>query len=125
MEEWHRVTRLDHVNVTTPAELEEDVLKWYEDVLGLERIKKPEGTREQGGWFRVGNEEVHISVDEHNPPQSAHFGLVVDDFQALVSRLREAGCHIEQAREIPGRHRCYTRDPAGNQIEFMAFDVDA
>ena len=125
VEEWHRVVRLDHVNVTTPKELEEEVLVWYEDVLGLERLEKPEGTRHAGAWFAVGNEQVHVSVDEHNPPQSAHFGLVVDDFDALVKRLRAANCHIEQAREIPGRHRCFTRDPAGNSIEFMAFDEPA
>jgi catechol 2,3-dioxygenase-like lactoylglutathione lyase family enzyme len=122
VEEWHRITGLDHVNVTTPEELEEEVLTWYQDVLGLERVDKPGGTRSAGGWFQVGSQQVHVSVDAHNPPQSAHFGLVVDDFPALVSRLREAGCHIEQAREIPGRHRCFTRDPAGNRIEFMAFD---
>ena len=125
MEEWHRVVRLDHVNVTTPSELEADVLRWYEEVIGLERLPKPAGTRDAGGWFRVGDQEVHVSIDEHNPPEAAHFGLVVDDFAALVERLRAAGCHIEQAREIPGRHRCFTRDPAGNSIEFMAFDVDA
>jgi catechol 2,3-dioxygenase-like lactoylglutathione lyase family enzyme len=125
VEEWHRVVRLDHVNVTTPAELEAEVLRWYEEVIGLEKLEKPAGTREAGGWFKVGDQQVHVSVDEHNPPQSSHFGLVVDDFAALVERLRVAGCHIEQAREIPGRHRCFTRDPAGNSIEFMAFDVDA
>jgi catechol 2,3-dioxygenase-like lactoylglutathione lyase family enzyme len=123
VEEWHSVVRLDHVNVTTPVELEDDVLAWYQDVLGLERLEKPDGTRSEGGWFRVGDQQVHVSVDEHNPPQSAHFGLVVEDFDALVTRLRAAGCHIEQARTIPGRHRCFTRDPAGNSIEFMAFDA--
>jgi catechol 2,3-dioxygenase-like lactoylglutathione lyase family enzyme len=88
-------------------------------------LEKPGGTRAAGGWFQVGAEQVHVSVDEHNPPQSAHFGLVVEDFDALVARLRAAGCHIEQApREIPGRHRCFTRDPAGNRIEFMAFDEE-
>lgn len=122
MEEWRRITGLDHVNVTTPEELEQEVLAWYQDVLGLERMDEPGGTRAAGGWFHAGAQQVHISVDAHNPPQSAHFGLVVDDFEALVARLREAGCHIEQARDIPGRHRCFTRDPAGNRVEFMAFD---
>lgn len=122
MEEWHRVIGLDHVNVTVPEELETEVVEWYADVLGLERLDKPVGTRAAGAWFAAGDQQLHISVDEHNPPQSAHYGLVVDEFEALVTRLRSAGCHIEQARDIPGRHRCFTRDPAGNRIEFMAFD---
>jgi predicted enzyme related to lactoylglutathione lyase len=61
-------------------------------------------------------------LDEHNPPKTAHFCLVVDDFQSAVDRLRESGCHVEQAMPIPGRHRFYTRDPAGNRIEIMSYD---
>ena len=114
--------RLDHVNITTPEELEEDVVEWYENCLGLEKISKPGGTREAGAWFKIGEAEVHVSPDEHNPHKEAHFCLQVNDFQATVERLREAGCHIEQAGEIPGRHRLFTRDPAGNRVELMSFD---
>lgn len=112
---------LDHVNVTTPEELENEVTAWYSDCLGLERLEKPEGTHEGGAWFRAGDHEIHVSLDEHNPPKKAHFGLVVDDYEAIIDRLRAASCHIEQAREIPGRRRFYTRDPAGNRIEIINF----
>jgi catechol 2,3-dioxygenase-like lactoylglutathione lyase family enzyme len=115
------ILQLDHVNVTCPEEFEVDVVAWYRDVLGLAEIPKPEGTRGSGAWFKAGSQEIHVSIDEHNPPKTAHFGLVVDDFSALVGRLRDAGCHIEQAGEIPGRHRFYSRDPAGNRIEFINF----
>jgi catechol 2,3-dioxygenase-like lactoylglutathione lyase family enzyme len=113
---------LDHVNVTSPEELEDEVKTWYRDTLGMEPIDKPSGTRDGGAWFRAGDHEVHVSIDEHNPPKTAHFGLVVQGYDAIIERLRAAGCHIEQAREIPGRHRFYTRDPAGNRIEIMSFD---
>ena len=112
---------LDHVAVTTPVELEAEVVEWYGDCLGLERIEKPEGARPAGAWFSAGGREIHVSVDEHNPPKHAHFGLVVDDLDALVQRLREAGVHIEQARPITGRRRLYTRDPAGNRIELASY----
>ena len=114
------IGRIDHVNITTPAELADDVLGWYEGCLGLKRIPKPEGTRDSGGWFQVGDVELHISVDEHNPPHEAHYALTVDDFDALVESLRAAGCHLEQARPIPGRRRVFTRDPAGNGIEILS-----
>lgn len=113
---------LDHVNVTTPKELEEEVVTWYRETLGLEQLDKPEGTHNAGAWFRAGDHEVHISHDEHNPPRVAHFGIVVDNYGAVIEQLRAAGCHIEQASEIPGRHRFFTRDPAGNSIEIMSFD---
>jgi catechol 2,3-dioxygenase-like lactoylglutathione lyase family enzyme len=112
-----RVLALDHVNVTAPQELEQEVVEWYEKCLGLPRIDKPEGTRPSGAWFRLGTQQLHVSVDEHNPHQMAHLGVVVNDFETVVERLRGAGCHIEQASTIPGRRRFYTRDPAGNRIE--------
>jgi catechol 2,3-dioxygenase-like lactoylglutathione lyase family enzyme len=117
-----RFVALDHVNVTTPQELEEEVLTWYRSCLGLEQLEKPKGTRDAGAWFQAGDHEIHISIDEHNPPRVAHFGIVVDDYGAVIEQLRNAGCHIEQAREIVGRHRFYTRDPAGNRIEIIKFD---
>ncbi len=116
------VVRVDHVQVTAPDELVEETCEWYRTCLELEEITKPEGTRPKGAWFRAGDQEVHVSVDEHNPHKTAHFGVVVRDFQAAIDRLRGAGCHIEQASTIPGRHRCYTRDPAGNRIEIASFD---
>lgn len=119
------VVGVDHVAVTAPEELEAEVVGWYEDVFGLERVDKPEGTRVKGAWFRAGDVQVHITIDEHNPPKIAHFALVVTDPQAAIERLRDAGCHIEQASEIPGRKRFYTRDPAGNRIEVVAFEGGA
>src|SRR5688572_2002315 len=115
---------IDHVTVTAPEELMDEVVSWYSDTLGLESIEKPEGTRAKGGWFSAGDQELHVSVDPHNPPQSAHFGLVVDNVSDVVEALRGAGCHIEQASTIPGRHRFFTRDPAGNKIEIMSFDKE-
>ena len=118
------VLGVDHVQVTTPEEFADDVVDWYQSCLGLEKIDKPEGTRPMGAWFRAGRHEIHVSVDEHNPPKTAHFGLVVNDFDAVISRLREAKCHIEQASTIPGRRRFYTRDPAGNRIEIVRYDEE-
>lgn len=119
-----RVTALDHVNITTPEELEDDMVTWYSDVLGLDSVAKPEGTtRGRGGWFVVGDAEVHVSVDPQNPSKTSHFALVVDDFDGALDRLRDAGCHTEQATPIPGRRRCFVRDPAGNLLEILAYDT--
>jgi catechol 2,3-dioxygenase-like lactoylglutathione lyase family enzyme len=117
------VVGFDHVNITTPEELEAEVLEWYGSVLGLPRLDKPSGGRPRGGWFRAGDKEVHVSVDPQNPPRSPHFCIIVDDLDATVAGLRAAGCHIEQGATVEGRKRCYTRDPAGNRIELTAFDA--
>lgn len=118
------VLGLDHVTVTTPAELETEVIRWYEEVLGLEQMDKLEGAGEGGAWFSVGTIELHVSLDPHNPPRTAHFGISVRDLAGAIEHLRSHGCHIEQATEIVGRHRFFTRDPAGNRIELFALDGD-
>jgi catechol 2,3-dioxygenase-like lactoylglutathione lyase family enzyme len=116
------VLGVNHVTVTAPEDLEQETVEWYDSCLGLERIEKPEGTQDRGGWFKAGEQEVHVSIDQHNPHHAAHFAVLVTDFEGIVDRLRKANCHIEQARPIPGRKRCFTRDPAGNRIELMTLD---
>jgi catechol 2,3-dioxygenase-like lactoylglutathione lyase family enzyme len=117
-----KVLGVNHVTVTAPDELEDETLDWYRSCLGLAQLDKLEGARDRGGWFRAGGQEVHVSIDEHNPHHAAHFALVVSDFDEIIERLRKASSHIEQARPLPGRKRCYTRDPAGNRIELMAYE---
>ncbi|MEA2453565.1 MAG: hypothetical protein QOG04_2275 [Actinomycetota bacterium] len=111
-----KVLSLDHVTITTPEELEEEVIAWYTDVLGL----TPVGT--SGRSFEIGNQEVHLLIDPHNPPMAAHFCLRVSDLDSFVAMLRASKCHIEQASPVPGRKRCFTRDPAGNSIEITALE---
>ncbi len=122
MAERPRVLGIEHVTVTTPEELVEEVQRWYEDTLGLTVVANPNGSR--GGRFQVGSQELHLLIDPHNPPKTAHFSLQVEDFEESVASLRARGCHIEQASEIPGRKRCFTRDPAGNSIEIVALEED-
>jgi catechol 2,3-dioxygenase-like lactoylglutathione lyase family enzyme len=115
-----RVTRLHHVTVTTPEELEHEVLSYYGETLGLEPVEKPRSSRSGGAWFRAGDGELHVTIDPQNPAQTPHFCLEVDDFDEVVNTLRAAGRHIEQASEIPGRRRFFTRDPASNRIEIAS-----
>jgi catechol 2,3-dioxygenase-like lactoylglutathione lyase family enzyme len=112
---------VNHVTVTAPEDLEQETVDWYDSCLGLQPIEKPDGTGERGGWFQAGDQEIHVSIDQHNPHHAAHFALVVTDFDEIIERLRNANCHVEQARPIPGRKRCFTRDPAGNRVELMSY----
>jgi catechol 2,3-dioxygenase-like lactoylglutathione lyase family enzyme len=116
------VQTIDHVTVAAPSDLEDAVIDWYAHVLGFERLAKPEGTSGMGAWFRAGDVQLHVTIEPAPPARVGHFGVVVDDLEAAVEQLRAAGSDIEPARTIPGRSRCYTRDPAGNTIEILSYN---
>lgn len=115
------VRTVDHVTVAAPSELESAVVTWYTDVLGLERLPKPEGTSPAGAWLRAGQVQVHITIEPAPLERVGHLGVEVEHYDRALEQLRAAGSDIEPARTIPGRERCYTHDPAGNTIEIVCY----
>ena len=115
---------LDHVQLAGPPGCEDDARRFYGDVLGLEELAKPEPMRASGGvWFRVGDHELHIGIeDPFTPARKAHPGLRVEEpaLDALAARLAEAGAPVEWDDRHPGVRRFYTADPFGNRIEIGA-----
>jgi catechol 2,3-dioxygenase-like lactoylglutathione lyase family enzyme len=115
---------LDHVQLAGPPGCEDDARRFYRDTLGLEELPKPELMQASGGvWFRLGDHELHIGIeDPFQPARKAHPGLRVDRAQidALAERLRDAGAPVDWDERYPGRRRFYTADPFGNRIEIAA-----
>lgn len=116
------ILALHHVNLTFPAELEAETVRFYVETLGLERLQKPQGRRSQGAWLRVSGAEIHLSPDVPGRAEQLaadrHLCLTVSDLDATKSRLRTAGAPIEHDPRPPvGYRRLFTRDPAGNRLE--------
>jgi catechol 2,3-dioxygenase-like lactoylglutathione lyase family enzyme len=113
------VTGIDHVQVAAPAGCEEAARAFYGRLLGLEELPKPASLAARGGcWFRAGAQELHVGVeDAFAPARKAHPGLVVDDLEALRSRLAAAGIAVRDDNTIPGAVRLYVDDPFGNRLE--------
>ena len=57
-------------------------------------------------------------VAEHLP--AGHFALVVEDYDATLDKLREAGFDPDPRQEHWGAPRSFVRDPAGNRVELMS-----
>jgi lactoylglutathione lyase len=67
-------------------------------------------------FIDIGDQFLALAVGRPQPADGAgHFGLVVDDKEAVRAALEEAGVQIK-----PGR-RLDFRDPWGNQIEVVAY----
>jgi len=118
-----RATRLNHVSISA-SDLEVST-RFYEDVLGMERIPTPTfETPVQ--WLRVGDLQLHLFLDSQPAPTRHHLGLTVDDFEAAYDAVRD---YVSdewgwQMVELPsGQVQLYFRDPAGNLIELNWPDV--
>jgi len=112
---------LSHVNVTVPAALESAAKHFYEGVLGLARIPKPEGTRQNmGAWYQLGDLQLHLSVEDdvQNEVSDRHVCYQVADIAVAALNFRNAGVEIiADGRPVRGQSRFFVRDPGGNLIE--------
>jgi catechol 2,3-dioxygenase-like lactoylglutathione lyase family enzyme len=110
---------IDHVQVAAPPGCEAAARAFYGELLGLEELAKPEPLAARGGcWFRIGEQELHVGVEEpFAPARKAHPGFVVDDLSALEERLRAAGHAPRPDQSLPGTVRCHVDDPFGNRLE--------
>jgi catechol 2,3-dioxygenase-like lactoylglutathione lyase family enzyme len=110
---------IDHVQLAIPPDGEDAARAFYGGLLGLEELPKPEPLRARGGvWFRAGDQELHLGVeDPFAPARKAHPGLVVEGLDALRARLRAAGVEYEDDEKIRGVDRLFVHDPHGNRLE--------
>jgi hypothetical protein len=46
--------------------------------------------------------------------------VVVDDFDATVASVRDAGFEVEDGRELWGASRAFALAPGGHRVELMA-----
>jgi catechol 2,3-dioxygenase-like lactoylglutathione lyase family enzyme len=115
-------TTLHHVNVTVPPELEAATKNFYGAVLGLEQVPKPAAARQNGAWYQIGANQLHLSVEDEQtgPLSSRHICFAVPDLDTAEQRFRDAGVEIiPDPRPMPGTPRFYVRDPGGNQLEIV------
>ncbi len=121
------VTNLNHVSVSV-RDMEESV-RFYTELFGVKNIPTPNfGFPVQ--WLRVGDLQLHLFKRDVPSPQYHHFGITVDDFQAVYLNAKALGVcdsttfghHIY---ELPGGCvQLYLRDPAGNLVEVDWPDVN-
>ncbi|WP_433749959.1 glyoxalase [Falsibacillus pallidus] len=112
---------IDHIQIAGPKGCEEDARLFYEGLLGMDEIPKPENLRARGGcWFQCGYQEIHIGVQEDFlPAKKAHPGILVKGLLELRKRLEDEGVVIKEDAPIEGRIRFSVNDPFGNKIEFL------
>ena len=115
------VTGIDHVQLAMPPGQEELARRFYEGLLGLPWVPKPDHLARRGGcWFGRGAARIHLGVEQDfRPARKAHPALLVDGLADLAARLTAAGAEVRRDEPLDGYDRIYTEDPFGNRIELM------
>jgi catechol 2,3-dioxygenase-like lactoylglutathione lyase family enzyme len=111
------------VQVVVPPGAVGEAARFYGDVIGLERIARPETMGGVGAWFRAGSQELHVSeYEDFVAAAKAHPAFELDgtELEALAGRLAGAGAEVSWDERLPGARRFYSYDPAGNRVEFLS-----
>jgi lactoylglutathione lyase len=92
----------------------EAALAFYGRIFGLE-VERDE--RFPGmAFIDMGDQFIALSEGREQPPDDArHFGLVVDDKEAVRGALHDAGAEV-----LPGRFLDF-RDPWGNHVQVVQY----
>ena len=123
------MTRLHHVSLIVADSARS--AGFYEGVLGLQRIGRPDLSF-PGLWFSLGEgQQLHL-LELPNPDSATgrpehggrdrHVALLIDDLDSMVATLEQAG--IAYTRSRSGRAAIFCRDPDGNGWELMAASND-
>lgn len=113
--------RLHHIQLAMPGGEEAVARIFFLGVLGMTEVDKPPALAARGGaWFRAGGVALHLGVEEDfRPALKGHPGILVDDLDDVVQRLRNVGQDVVWDDDFPGYLRVYARDPFGNRLEFL------
>ena len=96
-------------------------LRFYCDALGLTVAARPAALGDGGAWLDIGDgRQLHLveSASFSPPATSQHLAFGVDDCQATVIELRDAGLEVSDPFDIGAGIQAFLRDPAGNLLEF-------
>jgi catechol 2,3-dioxygenase-like lactoylglutathione lyase family enzyme len=98
----------------------EQARAFYCDVLGLPEIEKPDSLKGRGGfWLALGNQQIHVGVEDKSPPTKAHIAYEVESLELWRKRLTDHGVSVQESVPIPGYDRFECRDPFGNRLELI------
>ncbi len=129
-----RLRRVDHLNVQVPPEKEDEAIHFYEEILGLKRLKKPDSLGPAGAHFCISEDpwyELHVGVARDttmadvNKTLRNHLGFQVDDLETARKDFEAAGIEIDDATAAYSesrdfhQERFFIRDPGGNRLEIL------
>jgi catechol 2,3-dioxygenase-like lactoylglutathione lyase family enzyme len=112
---------LDHIQLVMPAHEEAKARAFYDDLLGLQEIEKPEPLKARDGcWFQLADIQLHLGVEaDFKAAKKAHPAFRVKNYEALQEQLVSNRFTVTPDDMLKDVERFYTHDPFGNRLEFI------
>ena len=118
------IVGIDHIQIAAPPGCEAEARAFFAGLLGLPEIEKSAALKRRGGaWFSVGDQQLHVGVQEpFAPATKAHPALRVRPgrLHSLAERLAARGAKVVWDESLPDVPRFFTEDPWGNRIELLS-----
>ena len=110
---------LQHVSIEiSPEEAERSLEFWR--LVGFEQVPAPEALGDAFLWVERGGTQIHLILTEGaTVPMLGHPAVVVDNFDATMAAVAEAGFEVAETRELWGARRAATTAPGGHRVELM------
>lgn len=111
------VRDLHHVSINVTDV--ERALAFYADVLGMERLPRPDFGF-GGAWLGFGSgRQVHLIEADIPEDRGQHFAFLVDDLDHAVEVLRARGASVRGPAPVgdSGARQAFLHDPDGNRVE--------
>src|SRR5256885_16783599 len=90
------------------------VCEAFWELLGFRRLTPPAGVTEIAAWMGRNGTHVHFLYTEAPVvPPLAHAAVVVDDYDAALAGIRDAGHDLREQAEDWGTRRAFARVPTG------------
>lgn len=117
-----RPLAVHHVSVIVTDAAE--AVAFYTRKLGLtERTDRP-ASAQPGAWLDAGGQQVHLIEGSPPPAHGQHFALLVEDLDATVDQLRDAGVDVGDTVPVGSARQAFLTDPSGNEIELHQVPAD-
>jgi catechol 2,3-dioxygenase-like lactoylglutathione lyase family enzyme len=116
------IVAYNHTQITVPSGSAEKVRAFYGQFLGLTEMPVPPALQRRGLiWFKVGDRQLHVGVEDgvNRMATGAHLAYDVDNILELRQKLAAAGFELFEQPKIEGYDRFHISDPFGNRVEFM------
>ena len=112
---------LQHVSLEIAPDSADEAVEFWE-LLGFARVDSPEALGGYVTWLERAGTQIHlIHTEGSTVPVLGHAAVVVDDFEATMARVAEAGHEVEETRQLWGARRAFAVGPGGHRVELMEF----